>query len=599
MPDPTTIGKYKIIEKIGRGGMGHVYRGVDPLLKREVALKTMLKDLSGDEELRTRFMREAQSAGGLRHPNIVTIYDLGEDEEKCPYIAMEFLTGTDLEHVIKNRTPLSILKKLDIIIQTCQGLGYAHSKGIIHRDIKPANIRLLDNGEVKIMDFGIAKIAASHFTRTGMIMGTPHYMSPEQIRGETVDGRSDIFSIGVVLFELLVYRKPFSGENPTTVLFKIIHSEADPLADATFTPPEGLDEILGRALAKKQENRYSTCDDMIEDLLKLFDHLKTTTGTETIAFEPKPYEAITVGRTPVPKRNTAIRTNFNVTAPTSSGKITPVPSPTSAPPPAATKARTISPEESAPTRMTPIPAAPPPATRSRTTTSPSAPKTASPTNAQSKSSINLPGTTGVPAAAPPPVPVRSKPESAQELPPISPTPVPSMARKWALLATSGVMGIAIVVIALVSLVHKFNAGDSAASNSKAPVKISQPATRSPAPAPATTTRPPETTKPVEPPPLQQQPAAFTPMPGWLSLNIQPWAEIQQIKNENGEAVPLTQTVTPCKLQLAPGKYRLTFYNSQFQNRTELEVLIRSNETTSVNQKMEGFDYAKAVDSLGL
>src|SRR5437867_3304247 len=146
MPDPTKIGKYEILEKIGRGGMGHVYRALDPLLKREVALKTMLKELSADEELRARFTREAQSAGGLRHPNIVTIYDLGEDTDRCPYIAMEFLTGTDLEHIIKNKIDLPLLKKLDIIIQTCRGLGYAHSKGIIHRDIKPANIRLLDNG---------------------------------------------------------------------------------------------------------------------------------------------------------------------------------------------------------------------------------------------------------------------------------------------------------------------------------------------------------------------------------------------------------------------------------------------------------------------
>jgi serine/threonine-protein kinase len=574
MPDPTVIGKYQIAAKIGRGGMGHVYRAIDPLLKREVALKTMLKDLSGDEELRTRFMREAQSAGGLRHPNIVTIYDLGEDEDKCPYIAMEFLTGTDIEHVIKNHTALSILKKLDIIIQTCQGLGYAHSKGIIHRDIKPANIRLLDNGEVKIMDFGIAKITASHFTRTGMIMGTPHYMSPEQIRGETVDGRSDIFSIGVVLYELLVYRKPFPGDNPTTVLFKIIHSEADPLADETFTPPEGLDEILGRALAKKPENRYANCDDMIGDLLRLFDQLKTSTGTETVAFEPKPYEAITVGRTPVPKRTTTIRTGFNVATPTSSGsKGTPVPQ--TAPP----KARTIPPEESAPTVSTPIPAPPPPMRPAAT-------------NAENRNPVNA----AIPAA--PPVAVRPKPEPGRDLPPISPTPVPSMARKWALLATSGVMGIVIVVILLVSLARKFSTNEHPAQQPQTPSKISQSATKSPAPAPATTTRAPETTKPVQTPPLQPQPAAFTPMPGWLSLNVQPWAEIQQIKNENGDVVPLTQTLTPCKLQLAPGKYHLTLFNSQFQNRADLEVLIRSNETTSLNKKMEGFDYAKAVDSLG-
>jgi serine/threonine-protein kinase len=136
MTTPQRIGKYTVLERIGRGGMGYVYRAHDPILKRDVALKTMLKDVSDDEELRNRFMREAQSAGGLRHPNIVTIYDLGEDENGCPYIAMEFLTGTDLEHLIKNKTELPLLKKLDIIIQTCQGIGYANAYGVVHLYIK-------------------------------------------------------------------------------------------------------------------------------------------------------------------------------------------------------------------------------------------------------------------------------------------------------------------------------------------------------------------------------------------------------------------------------------------------------------------------------
>src|SRR4029078_8717598 len=157
MADPVKIGKYDILERIGRGGMGFVYRAVDPLLKREVALQRMLKDLSGDEELRNRFMREAQSAGGLRHPNIVTIYDLGEDDEGTPYIAMEFLTGTDLEQIVKNRIDLLLPKKLDILIQTSLGLGYAHNNGIVHRDIKPANIRLLDHGDVQHLDVSIAE----------------------------------------------------------------------------------------------------------------------------------------------------------------------------------------------------------------------------------------------------------------------------------------------------------------------------------------------------------------------------------------------------------------------------------------------------------
>ena len=163
-----------------------------------------------------------------------------------------------------------MLKKLDIMVQTCQGLGYAHANGIVHRDIKTANIRLLENGEVKIMDFGIAKMTASHFTRTGMIMGTPHYMAPEQIRGEKVDGRADIFSLGVVLFELLVYRKPFAGDNPTTVLFKIIHEPPESLVDAPFTPPEGLVDVVMKAIAKKPQDRYQTCEEFAEDLRYIY-----------------------------------------------------------------------------------------------------------------------------------------------------------------------------------------------------------------------------------------------------------------------------------------------------------------------------------------
>ncbi|HJZ10669.1 MAG TPA: serine/threonine-protein kinase, partial [Acidobacteriota bacterium] len=283
MQIPQKIGKYDIIERIGRGGMGYVYKAVDPILKRDVALKCMLKDIADDPELRNRFMREAQSAGGLRHPNIVTIYDVGEDTNRCPYIAMEFLTGTDLEHLIKNKSELTLAQKLEMIIQTCRGLGYAHSKGIIHRDMKPANIRLLENGEIKIMDFGIAKIAASHFTKTGMVLGTPHYMSPEQIRGEKVDGRADIFSMGVVLYELLVGRKPFPGDNATAVLFRIIHTQPEPLADANFQPPEVLKPIVLRSMAKNIEERYQTCEEFNSDLTSIYDLIQPPDASSKVS----------------------------------------------------------------------------------------------------------------------------------------------------------------------------------------------------------------------------------------------------------------------------------------------------------------------------
>src|SRR4030042_6355738 len=176
------IGKYIIIKRLGRGGMGYVYHAQDPFIKRDVAIKIIHPDLAEDTMLIERFRREAQSAGGLRHPNIVTIYDLGEDKGR-PYIAMEFLEGTDLEQLIRNKQDFALERKLDIIIQVCEGLDYAHKHGIVHRDITPSNIRILENDVVKIMDFGIAKITSSQITQTGTLMGKPHYMAPEQDRG--------------------------------------------------------------------------------------------------------------------------------------------------------------------------------------------------------------------------------------------------------------------------------------------------------------------------------------------------------------------------------------------------------------------------------
>src|SRR6266851_609438 len=187
------IGKYAITGRIGRGGMGMVYRGYDEVLEREVAVKTLTLEGSLDDESRRRFAIEAKAAARLQHPNIITVYELGEDRG-LPFIAMELLPGTDLE-------PLMLQEKLDLVIQVCRGLAYAHDHKVVHRDIKPSNVRVLEDGTVKIMDFGIAKLGGSGVTKAGMMVGTVHYMSPEQIRGQTLDGRSDLFSVGVILYE--------------------------------------------------------------------------------------------------------------------------------------------------------------------------------------------------------------------------------------------------------------------------------------------------------------------------------------------------------------------------------------------------------------
>jgi serine/threonine protein kinase len=262
------IGKYQIQAVIGRGGMGTVYEAIDPLINRKIALKTMIPGLAENPDLRARFLREAQAAGGLRHRNIVTVYDLGEDKGQ-PYIAMEFIEGTDLEKVIHKREPLSIEWKLDVIRQICEGLAYAHRNGIVHRDVKPANIRVTPEGEVKIMDFGIAHLQSSTMTRGGVVLGTVHYMAPEQIQGQKVDHRADIFSVGAIAYELIALRKPFDGETITAVIFKITHEKADPAALPTTDYSPGLEAIVMKALARDVKERYQGLDEMHQDLERL------------------------------------------------------------------------------------------------------------------------------------------------------------------------------------------------------------------------------------------------------------------------------------------------------------------------------------------
>jgi serine/threonine-protein kinase len=263
-----TIGKYQVQRVLGTGGMGTVYEAVDPVLKRKVAVKTMTPGLAEAPELRLRFLREAQSAGGLRHRNIVTVYDLGDDRGE-PYIAMEFIEGTDLEKIIQKKEPLSIERKLDVIRQICEGLGYAHKAGIVHRDVKPANIRLTPDGDVKLMDFGIAHLQSSTMTKSGLVLGTVHYMAPEQVQGRKVDHRADIFSVGAIAYELIAYRRPFEGDSLTTVMFKIMHEEADPsgLPSTDYSP--GLEAIVLKALARDPGRRYGSLDDMRTELERL------------------------------------------------------------------------------------------------------------------------------------------------------------------------------------------------------------------------------------------------------------------------------------------------------------------------------------------
>jgi serine/threonine-protein kinase len=266
------IGRYKIVRELGRGAMGVVYHAIDPNIGRPVAIKTIsFGDTRKPEEIdrqRERLFREARSAGMLSHPGIVTIYDV-EQQGDLAYIAMEYVDGPTLDQVLSEAVPLAAERMFSILAQTAVALDYAHSKGIVHRDIKPANIMLSGDGTAKIADFGIAKItAAENLTMTGSIVGTPHYMSPEQVQGQPVDGRSDQFSLAVIAYEMLTGEKPYTGEHLTTVVYKIVAEEPVPPHHLNPSLSTGIENVLRKALAKKADGRYRNCQEFIESLEK-------------------------------------------------------------------------------------------------------------------------------------------------------------------------------------------------------------------------------------------------------------------------------------------------------------------------------------------
>ncbi len=263
------IGKYTVVDLLGKGAMGIVYKALDPDIDREVAIKTIRFDLISDEseknELMLRFMREARAAGKLLHPNIITIYDVAKEEDMT-YIVMQYVEGLSLQKWITSRKKIAIQDIVRLMIQICEALDYAHRNGIVHRDIKPANILLENNGKSFIVDFGVAHVEMSTMTQTGATIGTPSYMSPEQVMGKKIDKRSDIFSLGTILYELLSGRKPFEGESITTVIYKIVNEEAPPLSQARKDIPPDFWPIIQKALAKDPEKRYSSCTEMAADL---------------------------------------------------------------------------------------------------------------------------------------------------------------------------------------------------------------------------------------------------------------------------------------------------------------------------------------------
>ena len=265
----SSLGRYRVLKEIGRGSMGTVYLGKDPTIQRFVAIKTVRLDEAEDPEeadaMKARFFREAESTGRLSHPNIVTIYDAGE-QDGLGFIAMEYLEGTTLRPYGRQQNQLALATVLDTVVTVADALDYAHRQGVVHRDIKPANIMLTSDTRVKVMDFGIATMASSTKTRSMAILGTPSYMSPEQVAGRKADGRADIFSLGVVLFELLAGRRPFEADDVTTLLYQIAREPHRRLADDRPALPSELYRIVDCALQKEPAHRFARAGDLSRSL---------------------------------------------------------------------------------------------------------------------------------------------------------------------------------------------------------------------------------------------------------------------------------------------------------------------------------------------
>ena len=256
------IGKYRIVDRIGQGAMGEVFKAHDPFLNRYVALKTIAPALAGDADFRQRFQREAQSAAQLNHPNIVTIYEFGSDEAGLTYMAMELLEGVDLREAIRRRSLGTLLQRIGLVEQICDGLAFAHARGVVHRDLKPGNIHIQPTGQAKILDFGLARLASSDMTKTGTVMGTPHYMSPEQVRGQKVDARSDVFSLGAVFYEILAHQRPFDGRSVSEVLQAIVERDAVPIRRRAPDTPPAIAAVVERALARDPARRFADAREM-------------------------------------------------------------------------------------------------------------------------------------------------------------------------------------------------------------------------------------------------------------------------------------------------------------------------------------------------
>lgn len=272
-PETKQFGRYEIIGELGRGAMGVVYKARDPQIDRMVALKTVSlrgQEPEAEEEFRKRFLNEAKAAGRLHHPGIVAVFDVGEDpQSRDPYIVLEYVAGEALNRILGRERKIALPRALQFALEIAEALDYAHAQGVTHRDIKPGNILITTEGHPKIADFGIAKLNLAHFTLPGKVLGTPAYMAPEQLSGEGCDGRSDLFSLGVILYAMTTGHSPFQGDSATTVCFKVANREPVPASAMDLNLPRELDAVIARAMEKDPSKRYQSGADFADDLRQL------------------------------------------------------------------------------------------------------------------------------------------------------------------------------------------------------------------------------------------------------------------------------------------------------------------------------------------
>lgn len=295
MSEPWLLGRYEVVAELGKGAMGVVYRANDPMLNRMVAIKTINTEEAGHEgmaEYEARFYTEAKAAGGLNHPNIIIIYDIGKSGHLV-YMAMEYIEGRELREMLAEGQPLPVALAVDVAAQVGEGLAYAHQHHVVHRDIKPANIMITPEGRAKIADFGIARMRSSETrTQTGIILGSPRYIAPEQVVGKRADHRSDIFSLGVILYESLTGTTPFNGEGLSALMYQITNHDPAPPSSLNPQVPVMLDYIIAKVLAKSPDARYQSAADLANDLRECRAQMET--GVQSVGAHLTPTRPIPV-----------------------------------------------------------------------------------------------------------------------------------------------------------------------------------------------------------------------------------------------------------------------------------------------------------------